>query len=49
MVVRQYFRTHFQLDARSLGMVPMKNSPPSGVGRATWDGICVVVLRPSRH
>ena len=23
----------------------MKSSPPNGMGRATWDGICIVVLR----
>jgi phospholipid/cholesterol/gamma-HCH transport system substrate-binding protein len=47
MAVRQYLQTHFQLDTRNLGIVPMKNSPPSGIGRATWDGICIVVLRRS--
>jgi phospholipid/cholesterol/gamma-HCH transport system substrate-binding protein len=45
MLVRQYLQTHFQLDTSNLGVVPMKNSPPSGMGRATWDGICLVVLR----
>jgi phospholipid/cholesterol/gamma-HCH transport system substrate-binding protein len=45
ILVRQYLQGHFQLDPGNLGIVPMKSAPPSGVGRATWDGICIVVLR----
>jgi phospholipid/cholesterol/gamma-HCH transport system substrate-binding protein len=44
MLVRQYLQTHFQLDTSNLGIVAMRNSPPSGTNRATWDGICLVVL-----
>jgi phospholipid/cholesterol/gamma-HCH transport system substrate-binding protein len=44
MLVRQYLQTHFQLDTSNLGVVPMRNSPPNGIGRATWDGVCLVVL-----
>ena len=47
MLVRQYLQKHFQLDTKNLGVVPMKNLPPDGMERATWDGICVVVLRRS--
>ena len=47
MAVRHYVQTRFQLDARDLGAVPLKNLPPKGVGRATWDGICIVILRKS--
>ena len=45
ILVRQYLQSHFQLDSSNLGIVAMKNSPPSGVERNTWDGICIVVLR----
>ena len=45
MLVRQYLQTHFQLDASNLGVVPMKNAPPNGMEHATWDGVCIVVLR----
>jgi len=45
IVVRQYLQAHFQLDSNNLGIVSMKSSPPDGMGRATWDGICIVVLR----
>src|SRR5262249_21869327 len=42
--VRQYLQTRVQLDVKNLGAVPLKARPPVGVGRATWDGICLVVL-----
>jgi phospholipid/cholesterol/gamma-HCH transport system substrate-binding protein len=45
LVVRQYLQTQFKVNARNLGIVPMKDLPPTGMGRSTWDGICVVVLR----
>jgi len=44
-LVRQYLQARFQLDPRNLGVVPLKNSPPKGIDRTTWDGICIVVLR----
>jgi len=47
LMVRQYLQTHFQLDLKNLGAVPMKNAPPSATGRATWDGICLVLLKRS--
>jgi len=45
MLVQQYLETHFQLERKNVGIVPMKNLPPIGTDRATWDGICVVILR----
>ena len=45
MLVRQYLQARFQLDPRNMGVVPLKNSPPKGMERATWDGICIVVVR----
>jgi phospholipid/cholesterol/gamma-HCH transport system substrate-binding protein len=47
LVVRQYLQTRFELELNNLGAVPMKNIPPGGVGRATWDGICLVLLKRS--
>lgn len=41
----KYLLGHFQLDSSDLGVVAMKNSPPNGIDRKTWDGICIVVLR----
>jgi phospholipid/cholesterol/gamma-HCH transport system substrate-binding protein len=45
IMARQYLQAHFQLDSNNLGIVSMKSSPPDGMGRTTWDGICIVVLR----
>ena len=45
MLVRQYLQARFQLDPRNMGVVPLKNVPPKGMQRATWDGICIVVVR----
>ncbi len=45
LIVRQYLQTHFQIDQKNLGAVPMKNAPPTGQKKSTWDGICLVVLR----
>ena len=45
ILVRQYVQSRFQLDSSNLGIVALKNAPPNAVGRPTWDGICIVVLR----
>ncbi|HEY3138050.1 MAG TPA: MlaD family protein [Blastocatellia bacterium] len=45
MLVRQYLQQHYQIVTKNLGVVPMKNSPPNGTQRSTWDGICLVVLK----
>jgi len=42
-LVRQYLQAQFQLDPRNLGVVPLKSLPPTGMGHAAWDGICIVV------
>ena len=44
MAVRQYVQQRFELDPKNLGVVPMKSAPPKELGRATWDGVCIVVL-----
>lgn len=46
LAVRQYLLNHFRLNSSNLGAVPLMNLPPSGFGHSTWDGICIVVLRP---
>jgi phospholipid/cholesterol/gamma-HCH transport system substrate-binding protein len=48
VAARQYLVNHFQLSSSNLGAVPLMNLPPSGFGRPTWDGICIVVLQPKR-
>ena len=45
ILVRQYLQARFQLDSGNLGIVALKNTPPSGVGHTEWDGICIVILK----
>jgi phospholipid/cholesterol/gamma-HCH transport system substrate-binding protein len=44
LLVSQYLEDHLQIEQRNLGVVSMKNTPPGGMGRTTWDGICVVTI-----
>jgi phospholipid/cholesterol/gamma-HCH transport system substrate-binding protein len=48
ILVRNYLRNRFQLDGSHLGLVAMKNVPPSGLDHATWDGVCVVIVVPKK-
>ncbi len=45
ILVREYLQHRFQLDPSKVGVVSMRNSPPEGVGRSHWNGICVVFLK----
>jgi phospholipid/cholesterol/gamma-HCH transport system substrate-binding protein len=45
LLVRQYLQSHFQLEASNIGIVGMKSLPPNNTGRASWDGVCIVVIR----
>jgi phospholipid/cholesterol/gamma-HCH transport system substrate-binding protein len=47
MLVRQYLQARFHFDPRNVGIVPLKNSPPTSTERPTWDGICIVVVKGS--
>lgn len=44
LLVRHYIENHFQLDERNLGAVAMGSSPPPASDKASWDGVCLVVL-----
>ena len=44
MAVRQYVQEQFEIDPKNLGVVPMRGAPPKELGRASWDGVCIVVL-----
>lgn len=45
ILVRNYLQAHFQLDPSNIGAVSLQSSPPAGVDRPTWDGICIVVVK----
>ena len=46
IIAREYLIGHFRLNSSNLGAVPLMNLPPSGLGHPSWDGICIVVLKP---
>ena len=45
LAVRNYIRDRYHLDAVNLGSIGLSNVPPNGSDHATWDGICVVLVR----
>jgi outer membrane protein OmpA-like peptidoglycan-associated protein len=45
ILVSQYLRTHFRLDAQSVGVVSLLGQPPPGAHKDQWDGICIVILK----
>jgi phospholipid/cholesterol/gamma-HCH transport system substrate-binding protein len=47
LAIQQYLGSHFQFETKDIGIVAMKNLPPTGAGRPTWDGICLVILKKS--
>jgi phospholipid/cholesterol/gamma-HCH transport system substrate-binding protein len=48
LLVRQYLKSHFQLDGETLGVVSMKKSPISTQTDPPFDGVCVVVMNGHR-
>jgi phospholipid/cholesterol/gamma-HCH transport system substrate-binding protein len=45
ILVSQYLENHFHIESENIGIVSMRNSPPTGLGHSSWDGICIVVPR----
>ena len=44
VLVRNYVRERFHLDATSIGAVALADLTPNGVGRDAWDGVSIVLL-----
>jgi phospholipid/cholesterol/gamma-HCH transport system substrate-binding protein len=44
LAVLQYVQERFEIDPKHLGAVAMKSTPPKNIGRASWDGVCIVML-----
>lgn len=42
--VRQYLESHFHLNPKLVGVMPMADQPPRGAGKKMWDGICLVLV-----
>ncbi|HZT69446.1 MAG TPA: MlaD family protein [Terriglobia bacterium] len=44
IAVRDYLESHFHIDRKFVGIMPLRDHPPRGAGRETWDGVCLVVV-----
>ncbi len=38
-LVREYLEAHFHLIHSDVGIVPLRDKPPQGAGRETWNGV----------
>jgi phospholipid/cholesterol/gamma-HCH transport system substrate-binding protein len=47
--VRQYLQTRFYIDPQNLGTVSLRATPPPTANKASWDGICIVLLGRTRR
>ncbi len=43
-LVHEYLETHFHLVHSDVGFVALRNKPPQGSGRKTWNGVAIVVF-----
>jgi phospholipid/cholesterol/gamma-HCH transport system substrate-binding protein len=43
-LVREYLEAHFHLLHSDLGIVPLRDKPPPGAGRNTWNGVAIVLF-----
>ena len=47
ILVRDYLHTRFQLDNHNIGLVPLRGVPPPSMQKASWNGVCIVLLTQS--
>ena len=47
-LVRGYLQTHFHLIHSEVGVVPLRDKPPQGTGRDTWNGVAIVLFDDRR-
>jgi len=47
-LVREYLQTHFHLIHSEVGVVPLRDKPPQGTGRDTWNGVAIVLFDDRR-
>lgn len=47
-VVREYLEAHFHLMHKDVGIVPLRDKPPQGAGRDTWNGVAIVLFDDRR-
>jgi phospholipid/cholesterol/gamma-HCH transport system substrate-binding protein len=47
-LVREYLEAHFHLIHSDVGIVPLRDKPPHGAGRDTWNGVAIVLFADRR-
>jgi phospholipid/cholesterol/gamma-HCH transport system substrate-binding protein len=47
-LVREYLEARFHLLHRDVGIVPLRDKPPPGAGRNTWNGVAIVLFEKDR-
>jgi phospholipid/cholesterol/gamma-HCH transport system substrate-binding protein len=47
-LVREYLEAHFHLIHSDVGIVPLRDKPPQGAGRETWNGVAIVIFDDRR-
>lgn len=47
-LVRRYLETHYHLNHKNLGIVPLRGTPPENTGMNHWDGAAIVVASASK-
>ena len=47
-LVREYLEAHFHLGHSDVGIVPLRDKPPRGAGRNTWNGVAIVLFEDRR-
>jgi phospholipid/cholesterol/gamma-HCH transport system substrate-binding protein len=48
ILLRGYLQIHFHLQPKNIGIIALGSTPPSSAGKSTWDGVCLVLLPPSK-
>jgi phospholipid/cholesterol/gamma-HCH transport system substrate-binding protein len=43
-LVREYLEMHFHLMHKDVGIVALRDKPPQGAGRDTWNGVAIVLF-----
>jgi hypothetical protein len=43
-LVREYLEARFHLVHSDVGIVPLRDKPPPGAGRTTWNGVAIVLF-----
>lgn len=47
--VRSYLISQFHLNPKMVGVMPLADQPPKGVGKQIWNGICLVLVASKKQ